>query len=71
MNMKIKIFFRNGTLLEAYSILVVAGETILKHSHYAYQWSRVKKIYVHPDFELEFLKDDAALLKVSVYNLSF
>ncbi|XP_011497790.1 PREDICTED: trypsin-like isoform X1 [Ceratosolen solmsi marchali] len=52
-------------VLEPYTITVVAGEIVLKNTNYARQWSYVRKIIVHPHFNVETLENDVALLQLS------
>ncbi|NP_001166070.1 serine protease 132 precursor [Nasonia vitripennis] len=55
---------KNLNVIEAYTILVIAGEIALKNSNAARQWSYVKNVIVHPSFDYNTLHNDVALLRL-------
>ncbi|XP_014204500.1 trypsin-like [Copidosoma floridanum] len=54
----------NNNTLEASSMLIVAGEIVLKNTNRAHAWSKVTKLIVHPQFQKRTLENDIALLKL-------
>ncbi|XP_058791208.1 trypsin-like [Phymastichus coffea] len=53
-----------GKVIGAYTIIVIAGEIVLKNTNRARQWSYVSERIVHPEFDIDTLHNDVALLRV-------
>ncbi|XP_014206590.1 trypsin-like [Copidosoma floridanum] len=58
------MFDRSGKILEPYSVIIVAGDVILKSIKLSYQWRGVKRIIIHPHFNSYTLENDVSLLQL-------
>ncbi|XP_015435595.1 PREDICTED: trypsin-1-like [Dufourea novaeangliae] len=58
--------FLNGGLIQPWTIMVVAGELQLNQQASTGQRRGVENIYVHPEFKLNTLQNDVALLELKV-----